>query len=185
MTGVFVKKRLDWPNEPCREYLYRCFNYQLNPQEIKKRRIIFKLFDSITAENSNNHNVLYDTITVKDLGLFAGQKNNEPYIAEIVDRTKTELGKVFLYGLIGNPIHDINLLQRRQSIIKYLVEHPNFLSKIDIPLDQCSASENMVLSLWAQDGFLNSTRRRYFSLPYMTNINEQCNRSQLLLELKA
>ena len=41
----------EWPNESFEEYLNRCLNYQMNPQEIKKRRIVFRLFDSIAAKN--------------------------------------------------------------------------------------------------------------------------------------
>lgn len=175
----------EWPNESFRDYLYRCLDYQMHPQELKKRRIVFKLFDSLASPLPSIKSALYDTITMQDLQLLAGKKEGDPYLAKIVDRTKTELGKVFLYGLISAPINDSAVLQQRQTMIKNILDNEVLFSKLNEILEQLAASENLMLSLWAQDGFLNSTKRHYFSIPYFSNINELLNHSSLALELRS
>src|SRR5581483_10423304 len=174
----------EWPNESFNNYLHRCLNYQQHPQAIKNRKIVFSLFDSLSAQ-SMPHNCLYDIDTMQDLNLLAGKKAGETYVAEIVDRTRTEFGKVFLYGLISSPIHDIEQLQARQRIIKLFIDDVLLYQQMDELYKQFAQSENMVLSLWARDGFLQSTKRRYFSLPYFQYLTKLLNKSVVALELKS
>jgi len=175
----------DWPNESFYGYLNRCFQYQVHLQEFKKRHIVFKLFDSLSIDQSACHNCLYDASTMQDLNLLTGKKAGEPYIGQIIDRTHTQLGKVFLYGLMSNPIDDIDQLKRRQDIIKLLVDQQKLYARLDTILQQLAASENLLLSLWAQDGFLQTTKRRYFNIPVLKSINEGCNKSIPLLQAKS
>jgi DNA mismatch repair protein MutS len=174
----------EWPNESFNDYLHRCFHFQAHLQAIKKRKIVFDLFDSL-SEQREHHNCLYDLDTIQDLNLFAGQKAHEPYIAEIINRTNTELGKVFLYGLISTPINDIHTLLSRQKIIRLFTNNIDLYNQIDVVYKQLTKSENMLLSLWAQDGFLQSSKRHYFSFSYFHNLNEKLNRSAFALELKS
>ena len=147
----------EWPNEPFREYLYRFFGYQVNMQKSKKRRTVFRLFEGLALDQPCYQNALYDAITAQDLLLFAGKAQSDPYIASIIDRTNTELGKVAFYGLVGYPITDIKELCNRQEIIKYLLNDPEFLAQCMDQYKQLGSSENLVLSLWQQDGFVNTT----------------------------
>jgi DNA mismatch repair protein MutS len=174
----------EWPNEPFNAYLYRCLKYQMFPQEIKKRRIVFNLFDKLSSATSPVHNALYDVVTTKDLHLLTSKDKGESYVCAIVDRTKTQLGKVFLYGLISSPITDIDALRARQNIIK-TIRNTNLYDQLNTIYEKLALSENMALSLWSQDGFLNPTKRNYFAVPFMKNINETLNSSAWALEIKS
>jgi hypothetical protein len=175
----------EWPNESFYDYLHRFFDYQVNMQKSKKRRTVFKLFEGLESKQSAWHNALYDAITAQDLLLFAGKAQKDPYVAGIIDRTNTELGKVAFYGLIGYPITDIKELCNRQEIIKYLLIDPAFLAQCMDLYQRLGSSENLVLSLWQQDGFVNITERRYFSIPYFSRINKALNTTPLLLECRS
>ena len=174
----------DWPNEPFRDYLYRFFDYQMNMQKIKRRRGVFKLFETFESNQDMPNNILHDSITAQDLCLFAGKSPEDSYIAEKIDRTKTELGKVYLYGLISNPINNIDLLINRQLIFKYLINNQELLSECDAIYKQLADSENFILSLWQQDGFINVTERRYYSIPFFVGLKNYINSSSCLLEVK-
>ena len=65
----------EWPNEPFKEYLLRCLDYQLHMQAAKKRRIVFRVFDQVAAQQPQIHNSLYDMTTAADLNLFCGKKS--------------------------------------------------------------------------------------------------------------
>lgn len=174
----------EWPNnDSFQEYVERCFEYQLNLQKIKKRRAVYKIFDS--HSNPQEHNCLFDMATIQDLNLLAGKKEGESYGAEIVDRTKTEFGKVFLYGLICSPVHDILVLQSRQNIIKYLLEHPDTFAQLDAVYTRFAQSQNMFISLWAQDGFINLSQRRYFKVPFAQRLSDILNHSTIALQSKS
>jgi DNA mismatch repair ATPase MutS len=167
----------EWPHEPFGDYLKRCLDYQKNLQHIKKRRTTFKLFNSLCPDQMIYHDCLEDMGTLQDLQLFAGKREGETYLAEIIDRTKTEFGKVFLYGLLATPTHEINILKNRQQIIKTLLDNKNFLEELNEIHERFAVSENFLLSLWMQDGLLNAAQRHYFSVPYMPSINKKLNYS--------
>ena len=175
----------EWPVESFHDYLLRCLDYQLHPQELKKRRIVFKLFDELAKDKTPEHNVLYDMISAQDLALLAGKGEGEPYINEIIDRTSTQLGKVFLYGLLSSPTDNIDVLIKRQEIIKCLLADHDLHNQLNDVYSEIAVSENALLSLWAQDGFLNSTQRHYFAFPLLDKINERLNKSAAFLEAKS
>lgn len=174
----------EWPNEPFKDYLQRCFNYQDDLQELKKRRLTFKMFDGLSIPEDHQC-VLADMTTAQDLLLFAGQEQGDSYVGELIDYTNTQWGKVFLLGMIGSPISDENLLIQRQDIIKFLISNTELNNALQTIYHTIATSENMMISLWGQDGFLNSTQRIYYSIPYFTGLAERLNHSALALELKS
>jgi DNA mismatch repair protein MutS len=174
----------EWPNEPLKDYLQRCFTYQHDLQEMKKRRITFRIFDSI-SEQSTEHSALADITTAQDLLLLAGKEEGDSYVGQLIDCSKTQWGKVFLLGLISAPICDEELLIKRQNIIKEIINNVELKDSLERVYDQIAISENMMLSLWGQDGFLNSTQRIYYSLPYLSGLSDRLNHSSIALEIKS
>ncbi len=174
----------EWPQETYWDYLHRLFKSQMNPQEARKRNIVFTLFDDLTSKNPEEHSALYDMTSAQDLNLLAGKKAKEPYYAEIIDRTKLEFGKVFFYGLLSTPITDPILLQERQKIIRCLLENQKLYAELNAVFDRLASSENMFLSLWNQDGFVTQAQRQYFTDDPKSMLN-YFNRSTKLLELRS
>ncbi len=176
----------DWPNESFREYLNRCLDYQVTMQPAKKRRLVFTLFDKLASKQNNyEHSALFDLTTAQDLALFCGQKMGDPYIADIVCRTKTEFGRVYLYGLLAAPVHDRKVLENRQAIIKNFVDQEELYTRITADFVNLARTENILLSFWAQDGFSQATKRHYFSIPYFDSLNKYFNNSELALSAKS
>ncbi len=174
----------EWPNEPFKDYLHRSFTYQQDMQELKKRRITFKMFDGLSSAE-DSHCVLADMTTAQDLLLFAGQEQGDPYIGQLVDHTMTQWGKVFLLGMIASPISDKELLIKRQTIIKSIIINDELNKSLQNIYKNIAFSENMMISLWGQDGFLNSTQRIYYSIPYFDGLSDRLNHSALALQLKS
>lgn len=178
----------EWPNESYRDYLIRCLDYQMHPPAAKKRRIVFKLLHKIassSAQQVEQHNALFDLITAQDLQLFAGHKAGEAYLAGILSRTKTELGRVFFYGMLGCPTDNIALLENRQTIVKKLVSQEESFNQLDQAFERFADCENMLLSFWAQDGFVQSTKQQYFSVPFLKGLSDQLNTSEIALTVRS
>ena len=176
----------DWPHETFHEYLIRCLQYQLHLQPFKKRRTVFKLFHKLASKSpQSEHKYLYDLTTAQDLNLFCGPNAGDPYLADIIARTKTELGRVFLYGLIASPTEDITELTQRQEIIKTIVQDPALYADLHNCFTHLADCENILYSFWAQDGFVQSTERHYFSIPYLNKVDESLNTSEVALGIRS
>lgn len=175
----------EWPNEPYAQYLARCFDYQTHLQEFKKTKITLQIFDALEQQRSPLQSALYDMITADDINLLRGQKKDDPSVATMIDRTQTHWGKLALRGIISNPTSDISLLEQRQEIIRFLLAHEDCYAKLRDAFDILAQTQNIVLSFWAQDGFLQTSNRSYFSLPYFTSTNEELNNSTIALQTRS
>ena len=103
-----------------------------------------------------------------------------------MDRTDTIWGKMALYGMLNNPTDDVQLLMMRQKIVKELL-HNDMLyaalkNDIFIPL---SATDNLMLSFWVQDGFLQASKRCYYVIPFLKSLEEYLNVSPTALAFKS
>lgn len=180
----------EWPNESFARYLDRVFDNQEKMQPFKKWKTTLQLFDKVASQklikNSPNQTSLYDMITAQDINLLCGSKKEDPSVATTIDRTQTQFGKIFLYGLLSNPLDAIDILKGRQEIIRYLIDnqelHQELTEKIFAPIAQ---QENIVLSFWGQDGFLQSSKRCYFSVPIIKKMDDRLNSSETLLWSKS
>ena len=176
----------EWPNESNHNYMMRCLDYQSNPAPAKKRRAAFKILDSATAYMSNqDHNAMADLTTARDINLLCGSKVDAPYLAGLVCRTKTELGRVFFYGLLSSPTHEIATLEKRQAITKMLTNNTKLYDSLEAAFTECAFFENLLLSFWEQDNFFQSTKRHYFALPFISNIEEKLNCSTTALGMRS
>ena len=174
----------EWPNESFSEYLTRCYGYQQDMQEFKKRKSTAQMFDTVAPESFANA-VLYDVVTGRDINLLSGSKIGDPYVAQLVDRTDTIFGKMALFALLNNPIDDINRLRERQTLIKMLIEHEDLYEQLKSVFALLAKSENMMLSFWMQDGFLQASKRFYFQIPFFKAADAYMNSSSMALELKS
>jgi DNA mismatch repair protein MutS len=171
-----------WPDEEYYLYFDRCMKNQQNWQEYKKRQVVFQLFDKWAKKHRvPETTVCSDPVTWGDLNLFCGQSDLQSYFANKIDRTQTIFGRVTLLATLVQPTVDTQLLERRQKMIKYLVDHPELLHELDQALLAIRESENMFLSFWAKDELKEfANNYRYFQLPW-NSLNKTVNRSEVVL----
>lgn len=174
----------EWPNEDYKSYLMRCMQYQYALHDQKKYTAAFKILNKALFKTSfiENNGVCDDPTTWQDLNIFCGQKNVSVYLASIIDRTSTAFGRAMLYIMLVNPTTSIETLEHRQEIIRYLLEHPELLEKLDRQLHVLKESENMVLSFWCDDPIRNEVRDRYLQWP-IKSLNNFVNKSKTLLSM--
>jgi DNA mismatch repair protein MutS len=180
----------DWPNESYGKYLERTFNFQSEMQPFKKRKATIQIFDRVAAQQQTDlyetDNALYDMVTAQDINLLCGCHKEETSVAQIIDRTQTEFGKVFLYGKICNPITNIEKLNQQQQITKYLINNPELYTHLREIYTTIAHNENMLLSFYCgQDGFLQTSKRCYIATPLIPKLDYALNHSELVLEAKA
>ena len=177
----------EWPDESFGSYLKRYIEYQQHPCEAQKRYIACNMLDSYYKQYPGiDNDVLTDVTTWRDINLFCGKQHKHIYLASIVDRTYTEIGKVSLFGMLATPQTDILLLQKRQSIVCELLENKKLYQQLNYIFTEIADTENMILSfwsLWGNDPLFNAAKKYYFSFPLLKTVTHALNTNQLLLEI--
>ncbi len=151
----------------------------LNLRPRGKRVTAFRLLEeaekkqtTIPPETIDNSN------TWKDLDLFCGTSEPQKFVANALDRTVTEIGKISFYELLAQPTTDIPLLKQRQAIISHLATNDDLLNTFDTALQSFKDSENVTLLFWDRDPFKSSADRSSFFPQFCKKFN---NSEPLLL----
>lgn len=84
-----------------------------------------------------------------DLNLYCGSKNNpRATLLSKIDRCSTTMGKVVLARVLATPTTDIDLLTRRQNIIRKLVEDEGLYENLRRMLATLHATEHNLYDFW-------------------------------------
>jgi DNA mismatch repair protein MutS len=172
----------EWPIEEYYSYIDRCMKTQNELKEYQKRQVVFQLFDKWALKHKRVESIVCsDQTTWKDLNLFCGQSDLQSYFASKIDRCNTIFGRAMLYTHLVQPHTDIKEIQKRQSIIKYLIEYPDLLQELDQALSAVQESENMFLSFWVKDELKEfALNYRYLQWPWK-KLNNVVNKSDTIL----
>jgi DNA mismatch repair protein MutS len=177
----------EWPHEQFNDYLARCLRYQQNPQPFKKRKTAFTVCNEVEQqkESVNYSRVLDDVVTWEDLALFKGNKDETKhvYLADKINRTSTEFGRIHFFRMLAEPVVDIPTLQQRQAIIKELATNDQLYTDLKRVFEQLKATENLVLSFYAHDPLNTSAKNYCYAQTPFTGINTLCNSTSFNLQV--
>lgn len=145
------------------DFIELATNKILKPSPRQKRALAFKLLQAADASNELNHDFIDTSTSWNDLDLFAGGRDAEKFVANQIDRTSTEIGKVMLYHLVSHTTNNDALLSSRQQLISFLFKNQDTLNKISTELNEYKKSENVILAFWGQACLKQATERNFFS----------------------
>jgi DNA mismatch repair protein MutS len=182
----FKTERESFSANTFEEYLTYLLNTILNPKDFAKRELAFNIFKETDKKSENKKTTTKNEIrTWQDLNLFCGQSCAEKYVASSIDRTQTEIGKVAVCELLTTLTTNTNILQKRQALIKTLVDDEVLLKKLAQAFADLKTSENILLSFFDQFGLgdLKQTAAQInnFSIPIL---DKKLNNSANALLLK-
>jgi DNA mismatch repair protein MutS len=163
-----------WWEEPSFEkFIEHTLADIINPCAKRKRLLAFDFFQETEQTKNIVPNVLGDDLsTWHDLSLFKGDSNKETYLASIIDRTSSELGKISLFQLLANPISHVQTLLERQQVISTILNNDDLFGNLNRLLGSLAQSESVVLSWWNKDPLKQSTRRCYYEALLGKPLNE-------------
>lgn len=171
-----------WDNDDYEYYLRRSLNETLNPRLFKKRRITFQFLKTFEKkQRASGRDYQCDTTMWQDLDLFCGKGDKQKFVAQSLDRTQTELGKVCFYTMLAQPLTDISKLEQRQQIIRLFIEQEELKRRLDLYLSMLKDSENVMLTFWDRDSFRQGSKRHLFNFSLFKPLND----SQLALLAKS
>ncbi|WP_419831521.1 MutS-related protein [Endozoicomonas atrinae] len=118
----------------------------LTPGE--KRKIILKSLTQQTIEQDSSENKILTHYAVKDLDLLNGSTLSPDHsILKSLGTPITVSGEIMLANMLINPTTDINVLEKRQSTIQYLIDNPILMAKLENHLRRFSTNEDGIISL--------------------------------------
>lgn len=173
----------EWPHESFNKYLERAVEYQRNPQEFRKRRVAFKLLNSVDSPPQKHH-ILGDTTTWTDLSLFSGTHDPAACLVDKIHRTQTNMGRAYFSSMLANLTSDIAVLEQRKAIARELIGNQSAYDELHNALERLGFFENIFLSFWLSDVLEQAAQRHYFSyFSGIQNLNDRLNRNPIALEV--
>ncbi len=168
---TFEWKEDSWTTNSFVEAIRRIKDDIINLKPNYKRQIAFNLFEKI-EKKTNNEQSFDNSNTWKDLDLFCGKTQSDKFVANSLDRTTTELGKISFYWLLTQPTTNISQLSRRQSVITAFRKDQSLLNSIDKALLSIKQAENILFLFWWKDHLKQHAEDSTFNkIPLLKELN--------------
>jgi DNA mismatch repair protein MutS len=170
----FPWEKTSWGSNTFVEYMIQMRERTLKPMPREKRYMMFELFKSIEKRNGLQTGLaLDDAATWEDLQLFCGKSDAQNFLANVLDRTSSEYGKISLYLLLAQPTADVELLKNRQKIVQNFVYNQELRALCDQSCKNLQQAENVTLFFWNDDHFKRNAQDAYFpDYPGIKKLNE-------------
>ncbi|MFH0898333.1 MAG: hypothetical protein V1855_02045 [bacterium] len=174
------------------EYLNWYLDRTLNPKLREQRKTAFHFMEeqekklqirTLPVVRKNDEKLW------ENLDLFCASKKDDDYVAKALNRMRTQIGCVTFFTQLAQPIIDVDVLTKRQDVIKACINDEKLHSAITYELEQMKLPEKVLLTLWQEEHFRQNVARCYFTLPGTKNRDflgiKQLNASNLALLAKS
>jgi len=166
------------------EVLNLTLQNHLNPLYDEKRRLVFDIFMAYEELYNVSHTTILDITSWQDLEILCGPKEHlSSYVAKKIDRTYTEMGKIYFYRKIVTPTATKAELFKNQAIIRELTENNDLFEAICKELKELQETEGCVLSFWKEDIFENLLKQNTFRIPFAKKMSTAANKSTVFVEI--
>ena len=88
--------------------------------------------------------VWMDRFTVKNLELYGGNNVNSVSLLNIIDKTISPMGGRLLKRWLALPLKDLDEIQQRHELVKFLIDNDTFLETVRYQLQQISDIERLI-----------------------------------------
>ncbi len=157
---------------------------------VEKLKLIYKLFHECSLNQNNVIGDNYSTFredVFRDLQIYCGSNADlKHHVFGFIDNTVTSFGKVELQRFLYQSIESVDQLKyevnRRQAIVKYLVQHPELREEIEQQLQIVRRGEADLLWFWKTMDFSLQKMMKMF---YMEGFLSRFNESTAFLEYNA
>tara|TARA_B100000809_G_scaffold179903_1_gene177517 strand:+ start:1336 stop:3948 length:2613 start_codon:yes stop_codon:yes gene_type:complete len=91
-----------------------------------------------------NSYVWMDKFTIRNLELYASTEENAVTLLKVIDKTISPMGARLLRRWLALPLKNIEQIKKRQDIVKYLIDSPDFFELVTYQIKQISDIERLV-----------------------------------------
>lgn len=104
--------------------------------------------------------------TYRDLNMLHNDEDSLCTLLSVL-KTNTACGKLYSAFLLANPTADIETLEKRQEIIRFLVEHEEIREELTVLLEELAEHETMITDFYKSEADKEYSRR-VFGILYMS-----------------
>ena len=137
-----------------------------------------------TLEIDQNITDIINKNILLDLEIFIDNNNTlENTVFSRLNKTKSLFGESYLIEMLKKPIRDIDILQRRQCIVKTMLNNTQLQTVLNKNLKDFSKIESNILWFWKQytEGDESMNDLVYFNFPYLTYLNDYLNKNDNIM----
>ncbi|WP_047788011.1 DNA mismatch repair protein MutS [Tenacibaculum mesophilum] len=98
---------------------------------------------SISRIAEDNY-VWIDRFTVKNLELYGGNSVNSVSLLDVIDKTISPMGGRLLKRWLALPLKDLDQIQQRHELVKFLIDNDTFSETVTYQLKQISDIERLI-----------------------------------------
>jgi len=88
--------------------------------------------------------VWMDRFTIRNLELYASTETNAVTLLKVIDKTTSPMGGRLLRRWLALPLKNIEHIKKRQEVVKYLMDTPDFFDLVNYQIKQISDIERLV-----------------------------------------
>ncbi|OGN62915.1 MAG: hypothetical protein A3G30_00300 [Chlamydiae bacterium RIFCSPLOWO2_12_FULL_49_12] len=156
--------------------------------EVEPRVVLMAVFKILAqCEGAKVPSSILGKRTWIDLNILSGNgKYQDRYLGSLVSRTDTQLGRAYLLGILARPTADRDVLEKRQAIVKEMVNNSTLYERLHTELKDSAADESHLLSFWNQYLQLPGTmNKQYFQYEDDSCLGRMLNNSPAMLSVKS
>jgi len=139
-------------------------NFLMNLTDARAKTIITKLF--------NKHGKLkavgktLENYSLAELGIVNNDDSvNGVSVCSALDKTETAAGSAVLSALLSNPVSDLSVIKKRQTIVQFLLENDAIFNELDRLLKGVKEGQNSLLNCWNEEANLDANMRSVLYSP--------------------
>jgi DNA mismatch repair protein MutS len=134
-----------WSCNSFYEFLTKWLKHEIERHPRHSRDLAFSLIHDATYVPDQPEP---DTTIWQDLTLFCGKKQTSPYVAQAINRCKTEVGSATLLYALTLQTTDTTLLRNRQNLIRTMQTNQALGKQISNALASMQKHQTLLLTFW-------------------------------------
>jgi len=131
---------------------------------IRQKELLFNLFSKngkLTATEKS-----LEDYSLQELNLIIGSDlSRKMSLYQSIDRTETTAGSALLSTMLSAPISDVAVIQKRQRLIKFLLDNENIFDYLNSLIKEVKEGQDSLFNCWNSEAELDENLRNLFYSP--------------------
>lgn len=151
--------------------------------EVRQKELVFNLFSRVGKLTPEEK--CYEDYSLKELNLIIGSAQSKKMcLHRAIDRTQTMAGSAVLASMLSAPATNIEVIEKRKRVIKYLLENEDLCNHLDSLLKEAKEGQSSLFNCWNIEAALDESLRVLFYAPKSAVTNYLVNKSPKNLQFQ-
>jgi len=127
--------------------------------DVRQKELLFNLFSRNGSLKATEKSL--EDYSLQELNLIIGSDlSRKMSLYQSIDRTETIAGSVVLSTMLSTPVSDISTIQKRQRLIKFLLQNETIFNHLDALVKAVKSGQGSLLNCWNPEAELDENLRK-------------------------